>query len=176
MKAVLSVIGYEIDSATDNPESRKTSEAPFCTWEEIGEMSDSGAVEIVSHTYGLHLYEHDGRQGGNCADGENLDSFLPSAQKDYVKIMSKISDATGKKAVAMAYPYSKHSETSDIAWLKSGYQLLLGGDNDERRTRINYFVSDAGINRKSAVVRRIARMTGTPVSAYIEAALQEDAY
>lgn len=171
MTASLAVIGYRIDAATNNPESRTTDEAPYCTWEEIGEMSDSGAIEIISHTYGLHVYSHDDRVGANCADGESLSAFLPSAQRDYATIKNKIYEATGTVPVCMAYPYSKRSEMSDVAWVTCGYQLLLSGDDSEvRPTYSNYFVRDAGVNYQSAATRRLVRMTGTPIRFYLQMA------
>ncbi|MGN1473402.1 MAG: hypothetical protein ACI4WZ_04960 [Eubacteriales bacterium] len=140
-------------------------------------MSESGAVEVISHTYGLHVFQHSGRQGANCADGESLESFLPNAQKDHAQIISKVFSATGTRPVAMSYPYSKRSETADLAWLKSGYQLLLGGDSpNERRSYINYFVQEAGINSKSSVLRRLVRMTETPAADLLEEAIRHDAY
>ncbi|MDY5940566.1 MAG: polysaccharide deacetylase family protein [Eubacteriales bacterium] len=177
MQAVLAVIGSRIDLATQKPESRVDDPAPYCTWSEIAAMSESGAVEVISHTYGLHVFQHSGRQGANCADGESLESFLPIAQKDHAQIISKVFSATGIRPVAMSYPYSKRSETADLAWLKSGYQLLLGGDSpNERRSYINYFVQEAGINSKSSVLRRLVRMTETPAADLLEEAIRHDAY
>lgn len=176
MTASLSLIGTRIDLATQDPQGRADNPAPYCTWEEIREMALSGAVEMISHTYSLHVFHHDGRQGADCAANETMESFLPSAQKDYAKITGVIRDVTGTEPVAMAYPYSKRSEMADSAWLKSGYRLLLAGDSDSaRRTRINYFVQDAGVNLKSAVVRRITRMRGTPIASYMEEALGAEA-
>ena len=168
MKAVLSVIGYEIDTATANPDKRSESAAPYCTWSEIGEMSKSGFVEIISHTQTMHYFNHDGRQGANVAEGETADKYLSAAQSDFIKINKSIKNATGKPTVAMAYPYSKRSDVSDTAWLESGYKILYSGDDDnERLTRSNYFVAGADSNPGSALLRRVARMTGTSAQEYI---------
>lgn len=176
MTAVLSLIGYEIDTATKNPDARVSSAAPYCTWGEISEMSESGTVEMISHTQSLHIYSHGNRCGANCADGESFESFLPIAQADFIKFNKNLKKATGLKTETLAYPYSKRSVTADRAWLKSGYKILLGGDSDEdRKTYMNYYVSAAGINLKSAVTRRIPRMTGKPVKDYIIEAINHDA-
>ena len=169
MKAVLALIGTEIDAATAHPEDRQTSIAPYCTWEEIGEMSLSGHVEMISHTYGLHVFSHDqGRRGGNVAEGETAEQLYPSAEEDYRKIQNLLFEATGKGCVAQAYPYSSRSTESDIAWIKCGYRILFSGNSaNDRASEINYFVRDAGLNMKSSVMRRIVRMTGTPLSAYM---------
>ena len=175
MKAVLSVIGYEIDNATANPDKRSDSAAPYCTWYEIGEMSKSGFVEIISHTQTLHYFDHDGRQGANVAEGETADEYSDTAQLDFIKINKSIKDATGKHTVAMAYPYSKRSDVADKAWLESGYKILYSGDDDnERLTRSNYFVAGADSNPNSALLRRIARMTGTSAQEYILEIINQD--
>lgn len=176
MSATLALIGYEIDNATKNPEARADSAAPYCTWEEIAEMASSGAVEMISHTQSLHMYSHDNRCGANCADGETLEAFLPTAQEDFVKFNQSLIRATGTNTETMAYPYSVRSVTADRAWLQSGYKILFGGDGDEeRKTYMNYYVPAAGIQSKSAVTRRIPRMTGTPVNVYITEAVNHDA-
>lgn len=176
MTATLALIGYEIDNATKNPEVRADSAAPYCTWEEITEMARSGAVEMISHTQSLHIYAHGNRCGANCADGETLEAFLPTAQEDFIIFNQNLKKVAGIKTETMAYPYSKRSVTADKAWLKSGYKILFGGDGDEeRKTYMNYYVPAAGINSKSAVTRRIPRMTGTPVKDYISDAVKHDA-
>lgn len=176
MTATLSLIGYEIDNATKNSDARASSSAPYCTWEEIAEMSESGTVEMISHTQSLHIYSHGDRFGANCAEGESLESFLPTAQADFIKFNQNLKKATGLETETLAYPYSKRSDTADRAWLMSGYKILLGGDGDvERKTYMNYYVSAAGINSKSAVTRRIPRMTGRPVKDYISEAVNHDA-
>jgi hypothetical protein len=69
----------------------------------------------------------------------------------------------------MAYPYSRRTELSDRAWLKSGYKLLYSGDDEFLRLSMtNYFVREAGLNLKSSVLRRVARMTKHPIEDYFE--------
>lgn len=175
MSISLALIGYEIDAATNNPEARSESDAPYCTWDEILEMSNSGNVEMISHTQTMHIFSHNNRTGANCAENESYESFLPVAQADYLKFNSNMREHIGTGTVAMAYPYSRRSEVSDRAWIKSGYNILLGGDDSrERKTYINYYVAEAGVNSKSAVARRLVRMTGTPLKNYIESAVAHD--
>lgn len=171
----LAIIGYEIDSTTESPEARSKSTAPFCTWSEIAEMADSGAVEIISHTQNMHIFSHDNRTGANCAEGEEYSSFLPAAQADFAVFNRNLKEHSVKPTVAMAYPYSKRSVTADKAWIASGYKVLLGGDDDkERKTQMNYFVFGAGINSKSAVLRRLPRMINIPLKNYINDAVKHD--
>ena len=171
----LALIGYEIDNATNNPESRGKSTAPYCTWGEIAEMANTGTVEMISHTQNLHVFSQSGRAGANCAEGEKYESFLPVAQADFSVFNQNLKKHSVQPAVAMSYPYSKRSETADKAWLASGYKLLLGGDDSkERKTQANYFVLGAGVNTKSAVLRRLPRMVNVPVKNYLNAAATHD--
>lgn len=169
MKAVLALIGYEIDNATSAPAARSQSEAPYCTWDEIAEMSESGAIEMISHTDKQHYYLHDGRNGASTKEGDTLESFLPIAQKDYSDASRSFRTHLNTIPTTMAYPYSKRTPLSDEAWLKSGFRLLFAGDDEDvRLSGSNFFVREAGLNLKSAVLRRVARMTKEPIKQCLE--------
>ncbi len=175
MTAVLAMIGEQIDLATDQPENRATDPAPFCTWEEIGEMSRSGTVEIVSHTYTKHRYNYNGRRGADIAENEEESAFYLAAKKDYQKMDLKLKKEIDTGTLAMAYPYSFRSEAADRVWRRCGYTILLAGDSDSvRRSYYNYYVDGAGLNYYSARTRRIPRMTGTSLSQYIADAQLHD--
>ena len=59
--------------------------------------------------------------------------------------------------------------------MRCGYKLLFCGDsNDVRHSQINYYVQSAGVNYYSARTRRLPRMTGTPLSAYMKNAIRND--
>ena len=88
---------------------------------------------------------------------------MPVAQKDYADTARSFKRYLNTVPLAMAYPYSNRTELSDRAWLISGYKLLYAGDDDFLRPSMtNYFVREAGLNLKSSVLRRVARMTGHP--------------
>lgn len=175
MKAVLAVIGECIDEADANPQERAWDTAPYCTWSEIGEMSASGALEIVSHSYTRHRFENAGHTGANIADGEREDDFYQTALKDCSRMDQKLREVTGKGTAVFSYPYSKNSAASDRVWMRCGYKLLFCGDsNDVRHSQINYYVQSAGVNYYSARTRRLPRMTGTPLSAYMKNAIRND--
>lgn len=169
MKASLSIIGYEIDNATVAPDARSKSEAPYCTWQELAEMSGSGVIEIISHTDKQHYFMHDGRCGACTKEGDTLESFLPIAQKDYADTARGFKKYLNTVPTSMAYPYSRRTALSDEAWLKTGFKLLYAGDDENLRPgTTNYFVREAGLNRKSAVLRRVARETKHPIDYYLD--------
>ena len=169
MTASLAVIGERIDEADSAPEERASSAAPYCTWEEIGEMAASGAMEIISHTYQRHRYAHSsGHQGANILPGETEDAFYQAAYRDLQELDRRLTASTGRGATALAYPYSIRSAAADRVWRSAGYQLLLGGDSlDVRPTMSNFFIQELGPNYHSTLLRRIPRMTGTPLSSYL---------
>ena len=168
MKAVLAVIGTEIHAASEAPELRSENPAPYCTWEELAEMSDSGHVEIASHSYGFHVYQHDGRIGADCGEPDTMAEFRIDAYKDFRTLQDCLKNSDIPAAVTFAYPYSVRSIPADKVWLQCGYQMLLGGNMESvRASRTNYFIQEAGLNAHSSVLRRIARMHGTPIEDYI---------
>ena len=168
MKAVLAVIGIEIHTASESPELRYESPAPYCTWAELAEMSASGHVEIASHSYGLHVYQHDGRIGADCGEPDTMADFQMDAYKDFRTLQDCLNNYDIPSAVTFAYPYSVRSIPADEVWLQCGYQMLLGGNMESvRASRTNYFIQEAGLNAHSSVLRRIARMHGTPIEDYI---------
>ena len=168
MKAVLAVIGTEIQAASEAPELRSESPAPYCTWEELAEMSDSGHMEIASHSYGFHVYRHDGRIGADCGEADTMADFRMGAYKDFRTLQDCLRNHDIPMAVTFAYPYSVRSVPADEVWLQCGYQMLLGGNMESvRASKTNYFIQEAGLNAHSSVLRRIARMHGTPIEDYI---------
>lgn len=177
MTAVLAVIGERIDKAEATLPQREQEEAPYCTWEEIKEMSDSGALEIVSHSYTRHRYRNNGHTGANMKVGESETAFYQIAFKDYERMELKLKEVTGKGAAAFSYPYSVRSAASDRVWMKCGYELLLCGDGEDvRHSHLNYYVQGAGINYYSALTRRLVRMTGEPLEDNLKAAVRKDAW
>ena len=168
MKAVLAVIGTEIHAASEAPELRSDNPAPYCTWAELAEMSDSGHVEIASHSYGFHVYQHNGRIGADCGTPDTMTEFRMDAYKDFRTLQECLKNYDIPAAVTFAYPYSKRSVPADEVWLQCGYQILLGGNMESARaSRTNYFIQEAGLNAHSSVLRRVARMHGTPSEDYI---------
>ncbi|MGI5959141.1 MAG: polysaccharide deacetylase family protein [Massiliimalia sp.] len=175
MKAVLAVIGDQIQLATEDPVKRVDPQAPYCTWDEIAEMSHSGYVEIISHTYGLHVFHHENRQGANTAEGETAGQYSSVAYKDYRKLLDQFEKYDIPTPAGLCYPYSIRSIASDKAWINCGYQILYGGNSDEvRKSQVNYFVQQAGLNLNSSLLRRIVRMHEVPLSDYIADALYEE--
>ncbi len=171
MKADFNIIGANVDSTWEKLEEGGTREgesAPYCTWEELIEMSESGEINLCSHTYGLHVYNKEKRIGMSICEGESEEEFAEEVKKDYDLSVSCMEGWTGKKPETVAYPYSKRSDESDRIILEStGYRLLMAGDG-ARGTEANYFVRGCDIKEQLMLLGRPCRMDGTPIGTYLE--------
>ena len=167
MVASLAVIGDRIDEATADPVKRSDPEAPFCTWEEVAKMSQSGYMEIVSHSYSQHVYRNNGSTGADLK-GKDEDEAQNIARNDYNKMIETCKEYGVKYEPILSYPYSYRSESSDKTWIESGFRLLYAGESSSvSRTYCNYITKAAGSNFGSAVIRRQVRLAGDPLSSVL---------
>lgn len=176
-KADFNVIGENIDSAWQtiyDGGTRDGESAPYCQWNEIVKMCESGEINICSHTYGLHHYNRDGRKGTALMEGEDINSFINMIKEDYSLAVSCINGWTNIMPKTMAYPYSRRSSESDKAILENtGYEILMAGDG-ARPTSSNYFVDGASPDGYWRLINRPCRMEGHPASEYINNADAKD--
>ena len=178
MKADFNVIGKQIDDTWDmlheEGGSREGEAAPYCTWEELIEMEQSGAIHICSHTYGLHVYDKEERIGMSMKADETADAFGEVVRKDYDLIVKCVEGWMGKKPETVAYPYSKRSATGDaIVLANTGYQILMAGEG-ARGTAGNYFVTGCDFENQLVLMSRPCRMDGTPIRVYLERIAEKD--
>lgn len=177
MKADFNIIGAQIDATWDavaSGQTRNGESAPYCTWEELIEMSKSGEINLCSHTYGLHVYNKDKRVGMSMMDNETAEDFATVVKKDYNLAVKCIEGWTGKTPETVAYPYSKRSaEGDEIVLDNTGYKILMAGEG-ARGTAGNYFVKGCDIENQFTLMSRPCRMDGTPISHYLERIVAKD--
>ena len=178
MKADFNVIGAQIDATWELLRSGGTRDgepAPFCTWEELIEMQASGAINICSHTYGMHIYNREKRVGMSMMENESFEEFAQAVKKDYNLALSCIEGWLGIMTETVAYPYSKRSAVGDqIVLENTGYKILMAGEG-ARGTAGNYFVTGCDFSNQLALMSRPCRMNGTPISVYLERIQEKDA-
>ena len=170
MKADFNVIGARIDETWELLHAGGTREgdpAPFCTWEELIEMQKSGEINICSHTYGMHVYDREGRIGMSMMENESSTDFAQAVRHDYHLALSCIEGWTGIMTETVAYPYSMRSNESDCLVLENtGYKILMAGDG-ARGTAGNYFVRGCDLSNQLTLMSRPCRMNGTPIGVYL---------
>ncbi len=177
-KADFNLIGANVDAAWETVNeggTRVGQSAPYCVWEELVDMEESGEINLCSHTYGLHVYNNDGRTGANMKDGETPEEYATVIAEDYALSVSCIGGWTGTDPTTMAYPYSRRSDTTDALILaNTGYEILMGGEG-ARGTAANYFVDGADPESQKRIMSRPCRMEGSPISTYLDAIDATDA-
>ena len=102
MKAVISIIGLYTDKFSRVDENNAA--YSHITWKQINEMTDSGLVEIQSHTYNMH--EIGERRGSARKQGES---------KHY----------TGKAPDTFTYPFGIYSDYEEELVKELGFKATL---------------------------------------------------
>lgn len=122
MCAVVAVVGQYADTYTRTEDHHLN--YSYLTWPMIGELSQSGLVEIQSHTNNLHTITSK-RRGCTINKGENKASYQELLRKDLTLNQEKIKQATGKEPTALAYPYGSHCKSSKEVLKQMGFQAAF---------------------------------------------------
>lgn len=102
---------------------------PYLTWDQAREMSDSGLVEIGSHTFDMHQYAPletgTPRESAVPLPGESDADFTAKFCEDYTKNDSLIYDNLGYNVKVFAYPNGKYTELSEKLVRSMGAKVTL---------------------------------------------------
>lgn len=148
-RAVQAVVGSWIEAKAKDvvidTEAENHSTGDLMTWQQIKEVSDSGLVEIASHSYASHkgipanpqksmipaLLAH--RYYSEANQYENNASYLDRIRADLQKNSSVIKTHTGKKPRVVVWPYGRYNQTTVDVAEETGMQIALtleSGAND----------------------------------------------
>ncbi len=124
--AVVGVVGKWIDRPHDGSalygEKSSVPEARFPSWAQLREMSDSGLIEIASHTYDLHRGVLANPQGNlqpaattriyDAATGtyENDTNWRTRVKADLAHSAEVIERETGHRPRVMVWPYGSYND------------------------------------------------------------------
>ncbi|MBP6018074.1 MAG: poly-beta-1,6-N-acetyl-D-glucosamine N-deacetylase PgaB [Burkholderiaceae bacterium] len=138
--AVLAPVGHWVDTPDDQPVNfggKITNRERFLTWPQVKEISESGLVEIGSHTDNLHFGILANPQGNqqpaaathayNSTTGqyETDAEYEQRLRTDIARISEKLQQVTGKKPRVWVWPYGAASGTAERLVQEGGYKLLL---------------------------------------------------
>ncbi|TEA77256.1 poly-beta-1,6-N-acetyl-D-glucosamine N-deacetylase PgaB [Allopusillimonas ginsengisoli] len=138
--AILAPVGAWVSTPLGEPVKYGDAIEPrahFLNWDEIGEMSRSGLVEIASHTYDQHKGILANPQG-NSEPAEATRRFDPKTgtyeseaafdariRNDAQLISAKIAAATGKPPRVWVWPYGAASGSAIRIISEDGYSMAL---------------------------------------------------
>lgn len=133
---------------------------PHFTWAQAKEMSDSGIIEIESHTYDLHSYRSNGHKKipmvmGPVIIGGHLETIAQYKERlytDFLRSREIIKEKIGKAPICLAYPFGSGNDISNDIAKKVGFEMAFGikegvnyyGDNIMQLKRITVKDSDTG--------------------------------
>lgn len=142
--AVLAPVGSWIDTPAGQPVNfggLMTPRDRFTTWQQIGEMSRSGLVEIGAHTYAQHEGEVSNPQGNSepYAVNRRYDTkqqryetgaeYRQRVNADVDKITQRITAATGKAPRVWVWPYGAAGGEALSIVRQHGYQMAMTLDD-----------------------------------------------
>ena len=138
--AVLAPVGIWMDTPLNKPVDFGGAMTPrdrFLTWQQVGEISRSGLVEIAAHTNASH-YGVVGNPQGNTEPAaavrkydvrtgryETEQAFRQRMGQDVAQITRKIERATGKAPRVWVWPYGAEGGTTLGIVAQNGYQMAL---------------------------------------------------
>ena len=121
MKAVISIIGLYTDKFSKADEN--TAAYSHITWKQLNEMTDSGLVEIQSHTYNMH--EIGERRGSARKQGESKTQYRKILTDDLVRLQREIKHYTGKAPDTFTYPFGIYSDYEEELVKELGFKATL---------------------------------------------------
>ncbi len=120
-KAVLSVVGSWAEKAGGEPQSAAYS---YLTYEQIGQLSKCGSVEIASHGYDMHTLDE--RRGALKKEGESDLDYQSAFISDLLLSIDGLEKNCGITPQCYAYPFGFVCEES-LSYVKAcRFQVSLG--------------------------------------------------
>ena len=140
--AVVAVVGiWEDDRTTVNFDGKIIPRAKLMSWKELREMSDSGLVEIGSHSFDLHRGIKGNPQGseqpatttrqwlGGGRDYESEATYRQRIENDMAMSSSDIKAHIGRAPRVIAWPYGRYNAISRDAAVRRGMPIGLTLDD-----------------------------------------------
>ena len=121
MKAVISIIGIYSEEYSKTLDLNPS--YAHLTWDNINELSDSGLVEILNHSYNMH--KTDTRKGCKILSGESYNEYKTVLAKDIMKTQELLNSNCKIAPIAFTYPFGYMCEESEGIIKELGFKASL---------------------------------------------------
>lgn len=125
-KAVSTVIGSSVGRSTHL--FKGTPIIPHYSWEEARKMSESGAIDIQSHSFDLHRPGEAGSEpkGAGKKSGETNAAYIERFTADTLNNHHFIEEnVSGHRVALYSYPYGIHNDITENTLKELGYLATL---------------------------------------------------
>ena len=121
MKAVISMIGWSVGLDRDVFNNREI--IPHFSWEQAKEMSESGVIELQTHSFALHDVQTDegARLGVLQKDGEATLEYIDLFNYDLLNFQNLMIENTGYRPFIYTYPYGYYNAHTEGMIKEFGY-------------------------------------------------------
>ncbi len=103
---------------------------PHFSWEQAREMTQSGLVDVESHTYDMHQHpEYDAPHPRTTAlplDGETEEEYIEALVRDHTIMSDTLMDRLGHASEIVSYPRGAQGTLSDALLRSMGVKVTLG--------------------------------------------------
>lgn len=154
MKGVISVVGALTDNTSQMGSEKDNPNYSYLTWLEIGEMQESGVIEIQNHSYNSHTNTKQ-RKGVKRNSGESKEDYRAYLKKDLGFMQERTELMTGKIPTTFTFPYGALNEDSTVYLKELGFQASLSCTEG-----INYLTGNSSDEDALFNLKRILRPPG----------------
>jgi len=151
MKASISIIGIESDKFSEEG-SLLNNNYSYLTWSQIKELSESGVIEILNHTYNMHT----SNTGISKKYNQNFEIYEKNLTQDLLLVDKKIKYYTGKCNETFTYPFGAAPKYTWPIIKELGFKASLScteginyiTHNPDRLYLLKRFNRPSGLNSK----------------------------
>lgn len=157
MKATIFAIGWAIGK--DEYKDTGISIIPHFGYKHIKQMTESGLIEVQSHTFDMHQskdleQENLVRETVLKHDTESEQEYIAALENDYISFDKLLFNCTGNRNYAIAYPHGDYTELSEEILKKLGAKvsfvteyknknIIVKGDANSLRVLNRFTVSES---------------------------------
>ena len=129
--ALISIIGRYSENTTATGTGGHVHYS-YLTWEEIGEVADSGVFELGNHSYDMHNFSP--RFGAKQKQGESDEEYRRALRGDTEKLQGVLEEKCGVRPRVYAVPFGSYNALTKTVLAEEGFAMML--TCNEGKTRL----------------------------------------